>query len=127
MSRETLGVLVMLNNYFHDLAAALLFCSVLAAWVLWRRWGKGSGAEGALVVELVNALTRVAAYSLVWIVLGGVVRTLAYGEFEWMSAAGKGQVLALVLKHVILVSTVAAGVILLLDLRARTRPRAKEE
>jgi hypothetical protein len=51
--------------------------------------------------------------SLAWTLLAGMIRGITYREYEWVEAAGRGPVPVLVLKHVILVSLVAAGVFVL--------------
>ena len=60
-----------------------------------------------------------ARFSLAWIVLGGIPRTIFYREFEWANAAGRAQVLALVVKHVVAFAFVAAGAVLWARLRRR--------
>ena len=121
MNRERLGILVMLNNYLHDLAVGVLFSSMLTSWLLGRRLAGASAERRRFTAELVGDLARVTKVSLVWIVLGGAVRAVAYRDYEWQSAAGNGQVPALVLKHAVLAATVAAGLALQLDLRRRLR------
>lgn len=97
------AILVMLNNYFHDLAVAFLFASTLMAHIVLRRW---PGVPSARVVAL---LRRVAWGSLVWVLLGGAVRAWFYREYEWLPKAGTAQVPALVAKHVLLVALTAWG------------------
>jgi hypothetical protein len=100
-SSELLGILVMLNNYFHDLAVAFLFASMLLGWLLDRR--------GELSPALLWSLRRWSRASLAWILIGGVIRALNYRQYEWLEAAGRGQVPALILKHFLLVGLVAVG------------------
>lgn len=114
MDRELLGVLVMLNNYSHDLAVAVFFVSVLAGWWLWR----GLGASARDVLGRLMALAR---WSFGWILIAGVVRTITYYEYEWMTAAGNSQVPALIAKHVVLVAVAAGGIYGYLRLRSKTR------
>lgn len=110
MGREAIGLIVMLNNYFHDLAVAVLFCAVVASWFLWQELAQeGHTAAG---LRLVGRLSVVAKASLGWIILGGLVRAIAYREYEWASAAGNGQITALILKHVLLGTLVLAGLYL---------------
>jgi hypothetical protein len=54
-------------------------------------------------------MARLARFSLAWIVIGGIPRTIWYGEFEWANAAGRGQVMALIVKHVVAFALVAWG------------------
>jgi hypothetical protein len=120
-SRELLGILVMLNNYFHDLAVAVLLVSVLLGWLLWRELVKSrrEAAPKYLLLRLSGGLATATRVSLVWIVLGGVVRALAYRDYEWLPAAGRGQIAALAIKHLLLVGLVTAGVYFQIKLHRR--------
>ena len=99
------AVLVMLNNYFHDLAVAFLFASSLMAHLVVREW------PGTPPPRLVRTLRRVAWTSLLWVLLGGVVRVIFYKEYEWLPKAGTAQVPALMLKHVVLITVTVWGLI----------------
>ena len=116
-----LGVAVMMNNYLHDVATALLAASGVALWAMLRRWEAcGGGVEaGRFFLAIHRSMARLARLSLAWIVLGGIPRTWFYAEFEWANAAGRGQVAALVAKHVVAFALVGAGAALWLRLRAR--------
>ncbi len=115
------GIALMMNNYFHDVATALLMASAFALWVMLRRYDASPrGREAArYFLDLHRSMTRLARFSLAWIVLGGIPRTIWYGEFEWANAAGRGQVAALVVKHVIAFGFVAGGAVLWARLRRR--------
>ncbi|WP_242393111.1 hypothetical protein [Anaeromyxobacter oryzisoli] len=106
------GVALMMNNYFHDVATALLVSSAFALWVMLRRYEAGDrGPEAArYFLEIHRSMARLARFSLAWIVLGGIPRTIWYGRFEWANAAGRGQVVALLVKHVVAFVLVAWGV-----------------
>ena len=56
-------------------------------------------------------MSKLARFSLAWIVLGGIPRTIWYGDFEWANAAGRGQVAALIVKHVVALAFVIAGIV----------------
>lgn len=103
----------MLNNYLHDFAAAVFLVSA----ILLFRFGalairQEANAPGAALFFLraYEKLKFLLFASVVWIAAGGVVRTLAYKRYEWMPAAGRGQIPALVLKHVLIFAAVALGV-----------------
>lgn len=114
------GIALMMNNYLHDVATALLLASAVALWAMLREWERDGGPEAArLFVAIHRRMTRLARFSLAWIVLGGIPRTIWYGEFEWANAAGRGQVVALVVKHVLAAGFVGAGIWLWLRLRRR--------
>lgn len=107
---QTFGVILMMNNYFHDVATALLLSSGVAMWVIMQRLG-GTTDEAVrrYFLQLYQAMTKLAKISLIWIVLGGIPRTIFYTEFEWANAAGKGQVPALMVKHVLFFLFVGVG------------------
>jgi hypothetical protein len=117
------GIALMMNNYFHDVATALLAASAFALWVLLRRYEAGArGPEAArYFLEIQRAMAKLARFSLAWIVLGGIPRTIWYTEFEWANAAGRGQVAALVVKHVVAFGLVVGGVAFWRRLKARVR------
>ena len=106
-----LGIVLMLNNYFHDVASALLAASAFTLWVLVRltREHEDPGAV-RYFLDACDKLTLLVKISLVWIVLGGIPRTIFYADFEWTNAAGKGQVPALILKHVVFAVLVVMGI-----------------
>ena len=104
----TLALFVMLNNYFHDLATAVFGVSAFAAyWVL-----REEGAKLALRA-LSQKLVWLGRWSLVWVLVGGVVRALAYRDYECSEAAGKAQVPVLAVKHLVLFTLVALGILFL--------------
>lgn len=110
MSDSTLAILVMLNNLFHDFAVALLFASLLMLGLFYRCIrGQGDPADTALVRVVAGTFEKVVYACWAALILGGIGRTLAYESFEWNEAAGRGQVAALVVKHVLLVAVVVLG------------------
>jgi hypothetical protein len=115
------GVAIMMNNYFHDVATALLAASAVALWVMLRRYeATPRGADAArYFLELQGAMAKLARFSLAWIVLGGIPRTIFYVDFEWANAAGRSQVPALLVKHVIAAVFVVGGAMFWRRLRRR--------
>ena len=118
MSDSTVAILVMLNNWFHDFAVALLFASLLVLSIIYRRtrerndvyWHQFAGVIAGSFNKLIFACWAM-------IIVGGIFRTLAYERFEWSDAAGKGQISVLVIKHIILVSLVVWGTMIQIRLR----------
>lgn len=108
-----MGVLVMLNNYLHDVATALLLASATTVWILAQQKRRATErAVAAFYVQAYRRLTRLAQVALVWILVGGVPRLLAYRQYEWANAAGMDQVPVLVAKHILLGTIVVWGAIL---------------
>jgi hypothetical protein len=110
-----MAILVMLNNYFHDLSTAVFAVSAIGAWLVCR--SRAMEEAPVAVRPLATGLVKVGIASLAWTLLGGMIRGTTYREYEWVEAAGRGQIPVLVLKHVILVALVTAGVVILFRVR----------
>lgn len=118
MEHSTLAVFVMLNNWFHDFAVAMLFCSLICLRIIHRRVCEQANAAWLPFARgLASSFNRVTYACWAALILLGIVRTLAYRSFEWEPAAGSGQVTALVLKHILLVAIVLWGTASQLRLR----------
>lgn len=119
------GIAIMMNNYFHDVATALLIASGVALWVIVKKYDSHPNQADQGVAEyflgLYHSMTRVARFSLYWILIGGVPRTLFYRDFEWVTAVKHGQIPALIVKHVLAFAFVGTGVHLWLKLRKRVK------
>jgi len=117
----------MTNNYLHDVATAILLVSAVMLFVLARRAARDGYIPGvtAYFLEAYRKLNILMAASLAWIFLGGVVRTLAYRQYEWLPAAGRGQVPVLIIKHILIFLTLAAGIHFWLKVRATARDLKK--
>ncbi len=103
------GVLIIMNNYFHDVATAVLLSSAVILAILERRARRGSVAELRALRGAYPALTRFAQGALVWIVLGGIPRVIFFTRYEWDPAIVKGLVPALIIKHTLMVAAVLVG------------------
>jgi len=103
------SILIILNNYLHDVATAVLLSSAVILSVLGRQAKTGGEGEKRAFARAYRTLTRFAAGALVWIVLGGIPRTIFFTQFEFIPADTKGIVADLIIKHVLLVSAVVAG------------------
>ena len=119
MSPE-LGLAIMMNNYFHDVATALLVGSAFALWAMVRVYEESEGPQPrAYLLRIYERMTKLARFSLAWIVLGGVPRLFFFMDFEWVNAVGKLQVPALALKHILIFIAVGSGARLWWQLRKR--------
>jgi hypothetical protein len=110
---EWASIAIMMNNYFHDVATALLAASAVLMIVLVKAVGDTPSPDVArFVVLLYPKMTLVAKVALVWILVGGVPRTLFFTRVELATGVGTtGIALALAVKHVIMFSLVALGAI----------------
>ena len=120
MSPE-LGVLIMMNNYFHDVATALLMASGYVIWVIVKKYDAFSKTRETTeyFLKVYGHATKLAKISLIWIILGGIPRTIFYTEFEWANAAGKNQVAALIIKHILAFTFVGLGAYLWIKINRR--------
>jgi len=103
-------MLVMTLNYSHDIATALLATSGAALWMLSRHYPSAvePGAE-AFFVRVHYGLTRLAKYSLIWVLLAGVPRIAVYRTYDWADSAGDLQIVVIALKHAVMFLLVGAG------------------
>lgn len=107
---QTFGVIIMMNNYFHDVATALLMASGFALWAIVRKIDNTNEKQVIdYFLKIYNDLTRLAKFSLIWILVGGIPRTIFYVDFEWANAVGKNQVPALIIKHILAFTFVGIG------------------
>jgi len=102
--------LIMSISYSHDMATALLAASGAGLWMLDRRYPDAPtpGAE-LFFTRVFHGITRLAKYSLIWIVAAGVPRILFYRDYEWADAAGDLQVIAIIIKHIVMFLIVGTG------------------
>ena len=114
----TEAILVMMNNYFHDLAVAFLWASSLLAHLVVRHW-PGKPSE-----KLAAILMRIAWGSLAWVLVGGAIRAWFYMEYEWLPKAGSAQIPALAIKHVLLFGLTVWGLVGVVRLRRLVRGSA---
>jgi len=111
--------LILLNNYMHDFGAALWLSGTIVLWHLWRLYHSHPGARPALE-KLLSVVSRLMAVGFIGILVCGIIRAIAYRQFEWNPDAGDGQVKLLIVKHLILLVVFIPGVMLLFRCRALT-------
>lgn len=99
-----MGVFVMMNNYFHDVATAmLLVASILMMFLIKEVERHGNIETKRLFVDLYPKMSHIIGGTIVFIVMAGIVRTFTYKDFEWANAVGNEQVPAIIVKHVLVV------------------------
>ncbi len=106
-----MAIFIMLNNFFHDFSVALLFTSLFMTAFLYSRV-KNSPEVYDFYRDMYGTLTHFIIGCWVFIIVGGAIRTWAYADYEWSEAAGRGQIAALIIKHILLVTLVVWGSIL---------------
>ncbi|BCS52109.1 hypothetical protein [Geobacter sp. SVR] len=107
-----LGVAVMMNNYFHDVATALMIGSACALHAIIRIQTSMNTPIGTLFfLKTYKQMVKLFRFSFWWIIIGGVPRTIFYASFEWNHFADKQQVPALMVKHILMAAAVIYGII----------------
>lgn len=108
----TLGVFIMMNNYFHDVATGLLMTSGVGVWFVMRYFDEATADRQTTeyFLRVFEGMTRLAKFSLGWILIGGVPRVYFYRSFEWANAVDHLQVPAIIVKHIMVIAFVGTGV-----------------
>lgn len=105
-----MALIVLLNNFLHDFSAAgWIFCTV----ILWSmlKYKIPGGENRKIIISMLKTILLLMRLSLSGIVIFGVVRALAYKEYEWSAAAGESQVILLIIKHIILAAVFVVGLL----------------
>lgn len=105
------SVVLMVSNYSHDIATAFLAVSGVTMWLLSSIRGEAAWSSEAdlLFIRTYEAVKKIARYSLEWIIIAGVPRIIFYREFEWSAMSGDLQVVAIIIKHVVMFTLVGGG------------------
>ena len=110
----------------HDFSAAgWIFCTV----ILWSMLSYIiPGSEAAEVIRrMLKTILLLMRLSLTGIVFFGIIRALAYRRYEWSAAAGEGQVVLLVVKHIILLVVFFVGLVFYLKARKVVKTGSDEQ
>ncbi|MHB0972204.1 MAG: hypothetical protein ACYC7A_08935 [Thermoanaerobaculia bacterium] len=116
----TIGILLMLNNYVHDVATGLLLISAL--WLAWSARELGNTPSPELIDYFRRTYRRCVRFvvgSIAVIVATGIIRTLNFMSFEYRPALGSGLVQVLIMKHVLIFAMLGAGIYAWLGVRRR--------
>jgi hypothetical protein len=104
-------VLVVLNNYLHDFAIALVALASLASLYLANHARRSdSGEFKDLFLFIYPRLSRLITGAMLFVIAAAVVRVLSLSEFEWADATRNYQLRALKVKYVMLLSIFLSGI-----------------
>jgi len=103
------SLVIVFNNYFHDLATGVFVGCAVTLWAL-SRAVRADARHAESLTEAYTLLTRALWISVAWIILGGIPRTIFFPTYEFIPALGKGIIPALILKHVVMFSAVGLGI-----------------
>jgi len=103
-----MALLVLLNNFLHDFSAAGWIFSTIILWSILRKKNR-LDKEPRVVTDILKMIMFLMRLSLAGIIIFGLLRALAYREFEWNAEAGNSQIVLLIVKHVILAGVLIFG------------------
>ncbi len=105
-----LPAVIMAATYSHDIATALLAVSGATLWIM-SAYFPTNAAPGTAryCIAAYQNVTKLAKYSLWWILGAGVPRIVFYTDYEWSSKAGELQVVAIIIKHIVMFLLVGTG------------------
>lgn len=106
-----LNIFLMIFNYFHDLAVAFLATNILVIYFLGKYLDEHQ-IKATIIPHIFQRLARFTNGALVFIILGGAVRAYFFKDFEWHPAIQKGQINALIIKHLILFAVTIIGIVI---------------
>jgi hypothetical protein len=121
-----MSTLIIINNYLHDVATAVLLSSAVILYVLGRQAERGGEPDRRAFARAYATLTKFAWGSLAWVIVGGIPRTIFFPTYEFIPADAKGIVADLVIKHVLMVAAVATGGVMWLRMAKLARTFSKE-
>ncbi len=104
------AVFILMNNYFHDVATAMLPACAVALWIILRQFR--NSRDPAVIRyfgRLSNGIRQVVRFSIAWIIIGGIPRALTFSSFEWPNAVEKHHEAGLIAKYIIAAVMTAAG------------------
>lgn len=112
-------IAIVINNYFHDVATAVLLTSATIMYVLGKQAEKEGTHASATLFGFYATLTRFATGALVWIVVGGIPRVIFFETHEFIPARVNGLLVALGIKHALMFTAVAVGIVLWRSVRKK--------
>jgi len=107
-----LEVLIIINNYFHDVATAFLASSALLMLAVAKLLPKNANTQAVeYFIAVYRKFTVIAKIALLWILIGGIPRMIYYKRIEWTIALDNRIIPALMVKHGIMFALVIIGFI----------------
>jgi hypothetical protein len=116
------SVLLMMNNYCHDIATAMLMASGVTMWVIIRRLENAANPEArSLMFSLYRSISKIVTFSLIWIAAGAVPRILTFSTFESAEAHAMNRLAGLMAKHIVALGMLLGGAYLWISLIRRVK------
>lgn len=105
------SVLIVMSNYFHDVATAFLLSGAIVLFVFVQTVESDGRKEVInFFANNYRKFVKIIRYSLVWIILAGIIRIINFTKYEWLPAAGKGLIPAIIVKHILIFTFIVLGI-----------------
>ncbi len=119
---QELSVFIMMSNYFHDVATAMLLSSGVILWIITNKLENAKDDRTIdYMLKMYNNIALLGLFSIIWILVGGIIRITYYIDFEFYNAKKKGQSSALIIKHIIAIISISIGSYLWIKLSKRIK------
>ncbi|RMG05707.1 MAG: hypothetical protein D6726_00800 [Nitrospirae bacterium] len=113
---------IMMNNYFHDVATAMIGASGFLMYLLIRIYDQERNERGReKLILLYRWTTAILKGSLIWLIGGAIPRALTFRSYEWANAVNKGQETGLLAKQLVAFVMITAGTILWIRVSGRMK------
>lgn len=105
-------MLLMLNNYFHDMAVAIVGVAGLAVFVFIRMVKQRDTDTKMLAVSIYPKTNYMFWGTVIFVLFSGFIRLLNFKTFEWENAVENKQIEAVIVKYILMCVLFLGGIIL---------------
>ncbi len=117
-----LAAVLMMNNYFHDVATAMVIATAGVSWIVIGKAEKTTSLDTrSFYLKIYSYVVTIFRYSLFWLMLGAIPRILTFKVYELREAEIKGLVLPLLVKLIIAFSLVIVGSLMWIKISKRVK------
>ena len=110
---QGIATFLLMNNYFHDVATAMLLACCVVLGVLLKHLGdEREAALTGYARSLYRGVSGMFWFSVVWIIVSGAVRFATFRDFEWHNTAQKHFEAGLMVKYAIAAVMMIIGAVL---------------
>jgi len=118
---------LLMNNYFHDVATAMLLACCVVLWVLLKHLGdERDAALTTYARSLYRGVSGMFWFSTAWIIVSGAVRIATFHDFEWLNTTQKHFEAGLMVKYATAVVMMIIGAALWARLSRRMKQKLGE-
>jgi len=121
---QGMATFILMNNYFHDVATAMLLACSIVLWVLLRHLGdERDDPLLRYVRSLYRGISVLFWFSVVWLIVSGVIRFATFSTFEWVNASRGRFEAGLLTKYAVAGCMILVGIVLWSRLTRKMKER----